>query len=188
MLFVILTKLRKMKPWQFILILMMLFFKEDAKPINEDLNQVFKEDRLNGSNSSEASSSYFCSDFHNQNQTSIKTQPKNSQKTEACKFINFISKQSPTPCEMRPIDIQGMEQSSSSSCIRNNLMTPAKCNGENTYHEPKSERTKNSRPSVNAVDEGTESESYEDLESATNGELFKPPKDNDYFTVVYAQI
>ncbi|VDI46573.1 Hypothetical predicted protein [Mytilus galloprovincialis] len=108
---------------------------------------------------------------------------------------------------MRPIDIQGMEQSSSSTCIRNNLMTPAKCNGENTYHEPKSERTKTAvdakfsdiskesstyfyvhRPSVNAVDEGTESESYEDFESATNGELFKPPKDDDYFTVVYAQI
>ncbi|VDI11771.1 Hypothetical predicted protein [Mytilus galloprovincialis] len=111
-------------------------FKENTKPINEDLNQVFKEDRLNGSNSSEASSSYFRSDFPNQ--ASIKTQPKNSQKTEAFKFINFISKQSPTPCEIRPIDIQGMEQSSSS----NNLMTPAKCNAENTYHETKSERGK----------------------------------------------
>ncbi|CAG2248284.1 unnamed protein product [Mytilus edulis] len=167
-------------------------FKENTKPINEDLNQVFKEDRLNGSNSSEASSSYFRSDFPNQ--ASIKTQPKNSQKTEACKFINFISKQSPTPCEIRPIDIQGMEQSSSP----NNLMTPAKCNAENTYHETKSERGKTAdddkfrdisrESSTYFYVQGIESESYKDFESATNSELFSPPEDNDYLTVVYAHI
>ncbi|XP_063441987.1 uncharacterized protein LOC134722309 [Mytilus trossulus] len=180
-------------------------FKEDAKPINEGLNQVFKEDRLNGSDSSEASSSYFRTDVPSQ--SPIKAPLVNSQKTEACKLINFTSKQSPTPCEIRPTDKQGIEQSSSFSCISSHLMTLAKSNEENTYHKSKSQRGKAGdddtlsdfsresstyfyvhTPTVNAVDEGTASESYEDFEYATNGELFKPPADDDYLTVVYAQI
>ncbi|XP_052063477.1 uncharacterized protein LOC127703094 isoform X2 [Mytilus californianus] len=186
-------------------------FKEGAKSINEGIHQEFKEDRLNGSDSSEASSSYFRTDVNNQ--SSIKTSPKNTQKAEACKFKTITAKQSSTPSDIRSLDIQGRMRSSSSSSISNHFTNPAKCNSENTYNKSKTERDKTKhivstadddkfsdisresstyfnvdKPPVNAEDEGTESESYEDFESTTNCKIFSPPEDKDYLTVVYAKV
>ncbi|CAC5409130.1 ABL1 [Mytilus coruscus] len=142
-------------------------FKDGVQTINEGRNQEFKEDRLNGSDSSKASSSYCHMDVNNQ--TSIKTSPKNTQKTEVCKSKPFTSKQSATPCDIRSLDVQRSKRiSASSSDISSESSTYCHMNNS----------------TVNTADE--ESESYKDFESFSNGNLCS--RSGDEYLTVYAEI